>query len=251
MAKFMNNTRWILTTLFIVLFGLSSCDDDDKSLEDMRDEIIANSNDVYADGLYGKVKTATTSQYSNARWESGKIIEGEITGIYTIGYDANGYETNEEIKTLFNGVIYLIGKGKIISRDSKNRETESQMIVFQTTTEGGVSYVDKWITAYDDSAKTAEVIRLSSDSESGVFEELSKAVYKLDKYGRLDANNSSLYYPEYSLLRSTSSFETMPSEQKVTEYDNAGNPVLSYLISNDVSGNAMIYHYAKTTYTYY
>ena len=46
MAKFMNNTRWILTTLFIVLFGLSSCDDDDKSLEDMRDEIIANSNDV-------------------------------------------------------------------------------------------------------------------------------------------------------------------------------------------------------------
>lgn len=241
--------RWGIFAL-VAVFCFSSCKDDDMSMDEMRDEILSNGNDLLMDNLYGKVKTVTESYYGGAQWINDRIVEGEEGSVTITNYDLNGFKTGFEFKYRSNGTLYSSAKGVVVSRDSKKRVTEYLYTSFDM--DGNIAYINKSITTYDDNAKTAIVISSQSYDEGETFEETSKTIYKLNRYGKIDEDNSSIYYPVYNdiEMRTTRSFETKPSEQYIQEYDTVGNPTLSYK-KDYYSDYTSIYDYTKTTYVYY
>lgn len=244
--------KWGVLALVVATFSFSSCDDDDKSIDEMRDEILANGSDALFEGLYGKVKTVTENEYSDTKWVNGKIVEGNLDYVTITNYDEAGFVTETESKRTYDAILYTSTKSVVVSRDNRNRVTASQSVSFSI--EKDTLYVGKSVTTYDDSAKTAVVITSVSYDKGQTFEESQKIVYKLNRYGKIDDENYSVYnVVEDAGLKAnivTDSFETTPREQQVQEYDATGNPVLNYYKS--IYGESVyIYSYTKTTYVYY
>lgn len=245
--------KWGFIALVSIVFCLSSCDDDDdKSIEEMIDEVQMNGSDILLLGLYGQIKTITIYSHEYARWKNGAIDEGNPTHVTINNYDANGFLTESEYMRPYREELSVSGKRKVVSRDNKNRKTEEQFRAIGL--DGNLDYIVKTLITYDDDEKTAIQIDLISYDGGKTFEEArSKVVYKLNKYGKIDYDNYSYYVPESEMLnlKSSVSFKTIPYEQNVREYDNMGNPILAYTRYNYASYSTTIYGYFKRTYIYY
>ena len=239
--------KWSFIAVLLSGFLFSSCSkDDDMSLEEMQDEIRRNGNDLMVSGLFGAVKSYKNTSYNNSTWQNNAVAKGDKSYERTYEYDKNGFWTKtEENYYGSNERITRSTCNEIISRDNKNRITERIESSKQTDYE---SY-EKYEYTYDDSKK--EAICIYSYSADGInYEVSSKTVYKLNKYGKIDNNNSE-YFP---LLRSANDgnndFDTNASSGQYSTYDAKGNITQSY--SKQEQGDYIyIYNYNEVSYTYY
>ena len=217
--------KWSFIAVLLSGFLFASCSkDDDMSLGEMQDEIRKNGNDLMADGLFGAVKSYKATYYYNSSWKNNAVEKGDKDYEYIREYDKNGFLTKSEYKNFENGDVTNTSVSEIISRDNKNRTTVS---VSSTKYANSPSYYYKYEYTYDDSKK--EAVCINSNSSDGIDYEVSgKTVYKLNKYGKIDGNNSE----EFSSLRSANDednhFEENAYSGQYSIYDEKGNITQSY-----------------------
>ena len=259
----LSNVKWIAAAIVTGMLTLTtaSCSKDDPSLHDKQVDIWELGNDLtelnkvgpYYLNVYGSVKSLTLSHHYNAKWENNAITEGDVGMQYIHEFDNNGYYTKLTQKTIYNfdGTSKLTPNSETTytSRDNRHRETETlEVLWYSYNSDGTVNKTNsqyyKNTYTYDDNAKTATQIRTqSTDGGTSYGKDISKTVFQLNKYGRIDAGNSQ-YYP------AKSGFEETPSNETITKYDDKGNKILYYQKST-FSGNTNIHSYIKATYVYY
>lgn len=253
----LSNVKWIAAAIVTGMLTLTaSCGKDDTSLNDMQVEIWEKNNDLsnfrslnsYSiDVLYGSVSTFTINRY-NATWENNAVKEGDINDQEIFEFSKNGYITKRTGKysTTIDGKPQLITSSEtIFQSDSKNRKTLVEYIGYSHDGKGNItsSYISKTTTTYDDGAKTGSVITTYSNDGGKTYSDQSKRVYQLNQYGRIDEGNYVAYPTKLG-------FDTDPSGEAVTAYDNRGNKTLYY--QKYIAGGIIsIGMYLKAEYVYY